>query len=139
MGRASVSWGEKEDHVSRAEEQWPVLDIPTPSQLQTVYSILIPYMVKTQPHSSVAKRDSWRPGTGLRVSSLCSEPSFYGFPTSLEDCLFANGVIPGARACLEVGSAAWPLASSRRLLLCRASWPSLAGVLPMTLEPQGPQ
>lgn len=83
--------------MSRAEEQWSVLDIPTPSQLQTVYSILVPYMVKTQPHSSVAKRDSWRPGTGLRVSSLCSEPSFYSFPASLEDCLFANGVDSGCQ------------------------------------------
>lgn len=67
-------------------------------------------MVKTQPHSSVAKRDSWRPGTGLRVSSLCSEPSFYGFTTSLEDCLFANGVdswcqgLPGGGvSCLASG------------------------------------
>ena len=47
--------------------------------------------------------------------------------------------IPGASACLEVGLAACPLASSRQLLLRRALWPSLAGVLLMTLEPQGPQ
>lgn len=71
------------------------MDISNPSQLQTVYSIPVPYMVKTQPHSSIAKRDSWRPGTWLRVNSLFSEPSFYSFPASLEDCLDANGMDSG--------------------------------------------
>lgn len=94
--------GKRKTICERAEEQWLVLDIPTPSQLQTVYSILIPYMVKTSPQlsSQEGQLETWdRPESEfsvLRTLFLRLHHLPGGLPVSIVE-------IPGARACLEVG------------------------------------